>query len=201
MPSLALYLEVEDLRLLVDRIDSDDELAWIVPRRGGGWVARPSLDIKLARWVTLWHTPGGPLPLLVPVAGSRRLERRGWIADPFAGWPDEFGGAELEPRLGDPPGVFRLRLCVRGGPGERPDQPEVGLSALGWIGRHYAAIGSVPEKSTERCWNRLRTWVMATGVRISRRDPLEAERASRLDAFAFPAALAAIRAGMPRAVN
>lgn len=201
---VALYMEREDLTSLVARIDWDPELAWIEPQAGGRWIASRILDAKPEWHMCIWHIPGGRLPMVVPSPRPglpRRVEQRGWIEDPFAGWEDPFRGRFEAPRFGDPTCVYWLKLCVRDGPGSRPGQAEVGISWISWIGRHYGVIGRVPADSTSRNWGRLQKWVKSNAVRVQPQGVLEVDKPSRLDAFAFPAALAAIRSGSPRMVN
>lgn len=202
--SLALYMEPEDFDALKARVDWDPELAWITRGGGGRWIASRTLESEPAWRSCIWHIPGGPLPLVVPAPRPglpRRVEEAGDIADPFAGWDDPFRGRTEAPAFGDPPCVFWLKLCVRNGPGSQTGQSEIGLSTLGWIGNRYAATMQAPARSTSRNWARLRKWIDGNALRIGRSGEIDIDKPGRLDVFAFPAALAAIRSGVPRMVN
>jgi hypothetical protein len=197
-----MYIEPADFARIVDHLDDDPEIAWIVGD-GGRWVAKPRLDRVPPSMVCLWHIPSGPLPLFVRIpfaripGGADPVEQKGVIEDPYAGWEDPMGGEFEEPHFGDPPGVVSLILQVKGGPGDRPDHA-IGISTFGWIGRHYSALGRVPVPSTTRWWQALRKWVKATAVRVPYSGPLDGPKP---EVFAFPAALEAIRSGAPRAAS
>jgi hypothetical protein len=197
---IPMYLEPPDLAGLIADLDGDPEIAWIVPD-GGRWVARRRLDRPAPPRICLWHAPSGPLPMLVPVASTQRpggfgaVEERGVIKDPFAGWNDPFAGELDEPRFGSPPGVIWLNLRVRGGPGGRPDQATIEISSFEWIGRRYAVLGTAPTLSTTRWWRALRRSLATRAVRVPYAGRWDGPRP---EVFAFPAALAAIKAGAPR---
>ena len=201
--SIPMYLEPADFARTVTHLDEDPEIAWIVAD-SGRWVARQRLDRVPPPLICLWHIPSGPLPLFVPIPSTQRpggfgaVEDKGVINDPFAGWDDPFHGELEEPRFGSPPGIVWLTLRVRGGPGGRPDQAEIGISSFGWIGRHYSALGRVPTSSTTRWWRALRRWVAASAVRVTYAGPLDGPRS---EIFAFPAALEAIKVGAPRSAS
>ena len=199
---IPMYLEPADMARLFAHLDDDPEIAWIV-HDDGRWIAKQSLDRVPPRTICLWHIPGGPLPLFVPLepserpGGIRPVEDKGMIEDPFAGWPDPFRGELAEPRFGSPPGIVWLNLQVRGGP-DRPADASIGISSFGWIGSRYAVIGRVPTVSTSRWWKALRKWVAGCAVRVTSVGPLDGPRP---EIFAFPAALEAIKAGDPRAAS
>jgi len=200
---LPMYLEPADLARLVEHLDEDPEIGWIV-HDGGRWVARQHLDRQPPPRICLWHIPSGPLPLLVPIPSTQRpggfgaVEDRGLIKDPLAGWDDPFRGELEEPRFGSPPGIIWFNLRVRGGPSDRPGQARIRISSFEWIGRHHAVLGSAPTPSTTSWWRALRRWVARYAVRVTYAGPLGGPRPQ---VFAFPGALEAIKAGTPRAAS
>lgn len=191
MAWLPMYALGEDQRLLVDRFNDDESVAWLVNSGGPGlWRATARLDDVPAGRIGLWHVPSGPLPLLAAHPG----EPDGVLPDPWQGWRElRPGAAATEPYFGPGhPGVYwlTLRLSEEGRPIE--------MSTIGWIGNHYASIGLAPAPATERHWRALRRWAASVAVRIPRVGPVDGPGP---EISAFPEALAAILAGRARRGN
>ncbi len=64
MPWLPFYAKTSDLPLLYNILTSEADLALLVPVEGDLW--RATLDFALGQddRFSLWHVPGGPLPLM-----------------------------------------------------------------------------------------------------------------------------------------
>jgi hypothetical protein len=183
---LPMYLFGDDWDLVIDRFNDDRSLAWLVNVGAGRWQAVSRLDRVPAPKVGLWHVPSGPLPLSVSGRGEPDEE----IPDPWAGWQVEHGGT---PWFGPGhPGVYWLNARV-------PIAPEpIAMSSIGWIGNHYRSIGSPAAPETERHWKALRRWAGRIAERIPRVGPIDGPGK---EIFAFPSALAAIKAGRSRRSN
>jgi hypothetical protein len=190
-----MYLYERDFEALIQHLDSDEELAWIVPAGSGRWIARKTLlwsaDRPRSRHV-LWHIPSGPIPLADP--GGVAAD---WVHDPWNGWRERHTGADPDvPWLGDPPGVYHLNL--RFASNDEQGKTEIGMSSFEWIGNYWRVLGRRAEPSTQRHWRRLTYWARSHSQRIPREGPLDGPRA---EIYAFPEALTAIRDGARRALN
>jgi hypothetical protein len=194
-----MYVHGSDLELLLERLDGDDELAWLVPTNPGSWKATAAHPEPLLATYKLWHIPSGPLPLIPPHSPAGLIKRDpgspeyegGWIDDPWSGWEEQSGTTNPTPNFCDAlgwPGAYKLmlRLAVERG--------EIGISTFTWVGSNRY---NPPDPATERHWRRLRTWVGRSAQKVTRGD-LEGRRP---EIFAFPSALEAIRNGTPRATN
>jgi hypothetical protein len=198
VPELPMYLLNDDVRLLVEHLDNDADLAWLASNGPGHWIAtlhHPPLVRRippLVRRIGLWHVPSGPLPLLSADPVERALD---WIHDPWSGWQERRAGRDPStPYFGaGHPGVYWLDL--RTDPDRLRKTAEVGLSGFEWIGGHYSQIGIRPDPSTQRHWKALRRWVGKVAVKIPRTGDADG---SAPEIFAFPEALAAIGDGATR---
>ncbi|HJT77944.1 MAG TPA: hypothetical protein VJ739_12145 [Gemmataceae bacterium] len=190
------------------------------------WRAVQRLDALPDGKYTLWHVPGGPLPLL---AGDRRPRSRrqagrgftlaqalghedGTVPDPWAGWIERQPGADpSQPYFGaGHAAIIDLEVRTREVletyleedlltvRREIHDPRMIGLSDFSWIGNHYRIIGRPALAVTERWWGRLRRRVRRVATRVTRSGPL---RGPHAEVYAFPAALDAIQGGMGRSVN
>jgi hypothetical protein len=190
-----MYLLGPDVELLTERLDSDEEIAWLVTNGPGRWVARPEHPALDGDRYGLWHVPSGPLPLLTDWGDDAS---DGLIENPWSGWQEKLEGADSDiPYFGaGHPGVYWLNLRTSGGSASRG--VEIGLSSFEWIGNHYRAIGSPAKQTTQRHWRRLRYWVAKRARLIPRIGRLNGPES---EIYAFPAALSAIKAGAKRAAN
>lgn len=203
-----MYLYEADVKLLLDRLNSDPEIAFIVPvgrpERNHKWIAVPYIEHLRDGSHMLWHVPSGPLPLI----GPSGPESYTFIPDPWTGWTEQRPGADPTlPFFVSHPGTIQLELhrweTVYNSQGERrfpfdrsPDV--VGMSCFGWIGNRYRPIGQAASPATEKWWNRLRHWVTKTATRIPRSGPI---KGSELEIYAFPCAYKAIESGKARDDN
>lgn len=186
-----MYLFGTDVSALLDHLDGDPEVAWLVPQGPNLWTARlQHPGVAADRWC-LWHIPSGPLPFFRPKHGQVD-----WIEDPWSGWENPTTGTDNLPRFGSHHGVYWLNL--RTDPARQRAGSLIGLSSFEWIGNRYRVIGEPATRATENHWTLLRKWVSKTARRIPRTGPLEGPKP---EIYAFPEALAAIEAGTQRASN
>lgn len=193
VPNVSLYLLGADVDAVLDRLNDDSEVAFLVRDDGQRWRATETLSDPAVATV-LWHVPSGPPITLSPDGPT------GTVDDPWSGWVDhdwEDPVDNLIPRLQDSPNLFELNLDVP----QRSDVP-IGLSSLSWIGDHYAAIGRSASDSARRWWNRTRSFVQRSATPVSRSGDLHRlHRNRRLHVWAFPEALSALEAGRHRRDN
>tara|TARA_R110002072_G_scaffold209080_1_gene366581 strand:- start:3126 stop:3704 length:579 start_codon:yes stop_codon:yes gene_type:complete len=185
MGSFPIYLADSDADLLVDRLNKDEQIAFFVPREGGGWIAASTLerfDQPQYRY-TLWHVPSGPPRLRGPEARE--------IADPWAGWDEPRPGADpVVPYFGPgEPRTFRLTLRLHG---TARDPTDIGLSGFEWIGDHYRSIGNPAPDGARRWWNRFRSWAKRNAKRVPRGGLSESTPG---EIWAFPVALKRMEQG------
>ncbi len=190
MPWLPFYADEEDFRVVLGRLNADEESAVIVPNGAGRWVAKRTVDGLADGCYCLWHIPSGPLPLLFRRAGKIHTAA---VEDPFAGWEARLTGHNPSvPYFGIHPGVIVMAKVTQGV--ESPDA--IGMSGFSWIGNRYRAIGYGAAESTGKWWRRLRRWVRKQAVRrIPRKAGLEPE------IWVFPSAYRRIAGGVGHDVN
>jgi hypothetical protein len=108
MPSLQFFADQDDFKSLLQRLNEDDEVAFIVSAgraRGGTdaalsphgfgrrrWKAVHTVDHLYDGYHALWHIPGGPLPLIEESSPAGDLltvcQHMPAIPDPWSGWTD-----------------------------------------------------------------------------------------------------------------
>src|SRR5271155_379318 len=145
MPWLPMYLLPEDVPSLLELLNTDDGIAFLVSDGPNRWIARRELIHLPVGRTALWHIPSGPLPLLDPKPSNQVCS----ILDPFSGWVEQRQGADPStPYFADHPGALCLNLNLEG----RDGGSICGLSSFEWIGNHYAVIGRPAPPQTVRWW-------------------------------------------------
>ncbi len=192
MPWIPFYADESDFQPILDRLNTDEELGFILPAGRGRWIARARVAELPDGKYLLWHIPGGPLPLL----SSSSKTDAATITDPFAGWIERRQGTDTSiPYFGSIPNVFELRKAARGS--EFPGS--IGLSSFGWLGNHYRSLGIAASAATERWWRRMQRWVKQVAVQKIPRWDSPTPPAPEI--WVFPGADTTIRAGAPRDAN
>ncbi len=189
MPWLPLYLDHKDLQLSSQWLSSEEDIALIESAGPGDWKAVLDFEISKSGRYCLFHKNSGPLPLLT--ANSEEADEV--IVDPFKGWSERRAGANPSfPYFGaGHPAIYWLNVRINPG-------GQIGFSSFEWIGNHYSIIGQPAPEPAKRWWNRLRRWVKKNAERIPRSGSIEGAHS---EVWAFPAALEAIKSGVPRARN
>jgi hypothetical protein len=215
MPALRFFADDQDLPTLLHHLNADPDIAFIVsdgPNRAAElrrWKAVRSVATLPDGHHSLWHVPGGPLPL-APARCSGGMTRTGWqnlptIPNPWAGWIEQRPGAiETQPFFCNGLSEIRLDLWTRHRPysqHERTTLPMLNgywirsddylvVSDFQWIGSHFGPIGLPAPAQTHDWWNRLRQWFRRTAVRIT-----DGRRRGTVF-WAFPSALEKLKDGM-----
>ena len=190
MPWIPFYASDDDFRLILERLNSDPEIAIIVSAGEGRWLARRETPAMTDGKHVLWHIPGGPLPLL----RADPFAEAGTVEDPFSGWKEQRPGADPSiPFFGSIPGIIELHKSVNGD----VSSGALGLSSFGWLGNRYRVIGKGASPATQSWWRRMQSWVkQAATEKIPR-----GGHSNSPEIWAFPAARAQIDAGVPRDSN
>lgn len=187
MSNLAIYAYGADFDILLEWLNSDDEIAFIVPNGDKRWIAKARLDAFEQKRYLLWHVPDGRLPLL----SSHRIEATStdWIENPWKGWKERRTGADPSiPFFGDPPNVFSLEVGLRS---VVDPAHSIGFTGFGWIGNRYRVLGSAAHPQTEKWWRRLRQRVKKVAVLV----PRGGLGGKLLDTWAFPTAYQMVQQG------
>ncbi len=190
MPWMPFYSDEEDWRVILDWLNQQDEIAFVISDVPGRWRTVQTVSALYSPRIYLWHIPSGPLPLVHPLPG-RQVDP---IADPWSGWT-ALGSRKDTPYFGPYyPGVIRLNHRRR-----NSEQPNViRLSSFEWTGDLHARSRCPAAPSTKKFWQSLRRWIRKSAVQIPRSGPIDGPRPQ---IWAFPAALSAIRNGCQRADN
>jgi len=187
MPWLPIYADEEDFQFILDWLNRNDEIAFIISGGAKQWRAVRTIPSFHSHRVCLWHVPSGPLPL-----HYSRYAKPGQVVDPWDGWTELRSGADnTNPYFGPSyPGVIWFNN------GRRPNT--ICLSSFEWAGNLHAKSGCPAPETTTKFWATLRNWTKKNAVRITRYGPLESPRP---EIWAFRSALSAIRSGVNRQRN
>jgi hypothetical protein len=191
MPALCFYALGADYSTLLQRLNEDQEIAFITWRRGGRWVAARTAERIADGETWLWHLPAGPLHASRrPVGLGDVLVRGPEIASPWDGWSAQGIPCEQGPES------FRLVVYRRMWPDDR-----IPLASLQWSGDRSAQLGRKAAPETHLWWKRMERWFGSAGRRISRVGAHDSQPPRGLAAFALPVAHQAIVGGRARSDN
>jgi len=204
MPCLSFFADEVDAKLLLKHLNSDPEIAYLVPDEhtdsmpatGCRWKAVSGVERLHDGNYTLWHVPSGPLPLLTADSRTRQIE------DPWAGWAELRSGHDsADPNFGPAyPGVIRLKLWARHRPYTAEELATLPAVTSWWDGgRELLAVSKfewsgnsefgVEVPQTRRWWNRLKCWLAKQAATLATDHP-------HMQFYAFPSALSRLKAGI-----
>jgi hypothetical protein len=189
-----MYLDVPDLPLLEDFLNSESEIMIIARFENSKYVSMKPAKLQPNSHYTLWHLPSGNIP-------QNCLDAQGNIVnDP---WTKRHLGA-IYLRLEICPGKYQTFVPRSSGNGlefaTSDNSSAIGRSSFEWVGNRFSVIGKKAHPSTNRWWKYLRRWVSRNAQKIASYGVLH-NRESGLEVWTFPAAYSAISAGRPRNVN
>jgi hypothetical protein len=190
MPSILVYALESDLQAIVDHLNEDPEIAFVISDGPHRWRTVDRVPQIAAGHHALWHRPSGALPLV----RSSETEPERPILNPDAGWEERLASAVYgQPFFGSHPSVMWLHVSTAG-PGVVP------MSAFGWIGNRYRGIGHGASPAANKWWRRLQRWIRNRAATVPR-GSLQASGPVPADVAAFPAALTALQNGVPGELN
>src|SRR5687767_12665083 len=139
MPWLGLYADHTDVETLLEFLNSDTSIAFILRPKRGRLIAAPRVPSLPDGKYCLWHSDSGSLPwirLKRGIFGTRQVEES--VPRPFDGWEETVLSAEGDPWFGTGHAcIFWLRVQT-----ESLEQPGgIGLTSFEWIGSHYWSLG------------------------------------------------------------
>jgi len=196
MAEIILYLTKKDAESIVDWINHEKGIAWIVKESQDGkmyrWKAVNSIDAMQASEYCLWKIGEGPLRI---PTGNHETEDMVVLA-PFNGWEQTLEVASAEtPWFGAAaPETFMFTFREHG----RESENAIGRSGFNWIGNYFGVIGKPAPEECKKWWDRLKRHIKknATGI------PWPGDLGSgKTGAYAFPEAYAQLQKGRPKDVN
>lgn len=190
MPGFDLYAVGDDVALILGALEAGGDFAQIKLDTDGLWRAHSDFSVGTRGRYCFWHIPAGPISNPIADGGSDAAERT--VENPYNGWIHEritdgqpfFGNGDI--------GIVWLYLDAK------LEGDKIGMTSLGWVGRHFSAIGRVPTIETERRWNKLRRDISKAGTRMPRGGP---SSPSKMTVIGLPHAAALIADGRPAALN
>lgn len=210
MAWIPFYADEDDFISIIERLNDDSEIAFILPCGNGKWIAKKQIEQLGKGDHCLWHIPGGEIKQYIEgekniISGVlRRLlnapkkmsEKSGTVSNPWNGWkgPHESGKIDV-PFLGNEPNIMQLTVNMTG----ICNDNAIGMSGFGWIANRYKAVGSPAHKTTVNWWNRLRRWIRKTSAaKITHLGPLDHPQP---EIWAFSSAYEKIKNGKERDPN
>jgi len=185
VPSIPFYALNADLEVVLAYLNDDPAIAFIVADGARRWRGIERRAAIPAGHHLLWHRPGGSPPLVGP--GKDEV-----IRDPMAGWEERAASAiPGVPFFGSVPMIISWDVA-------RETGRAVPMSAFGWIGDRYRAIGQGASRDTTKWWKALQRWVGQQSREFPRAGS-DGEEGGMVPAF--PAAAARLQAGTPGAQN
>jgi len=186
MAWIPMYLNKLDEEELLNFLNKDEEIAFLISNGEKKWKAVKNVSEFTKSRIALWHIPSGKLPLLT------LNDKEEWIEEPFLGWTEKRKGRnENLPYFGAGwPGIIHLN--IRTG-----NNKKIGMSSFEWIGNHYSIVEVSANETTKKYWNRLRRQIKKNSVQISRSD----KDGSKPEVYAFNGALDEIEKGKERSLN
>jgi len=194
---IQLYIDQEDFRQIVQLLDSDEEIAYLLNQGKGQWCAYhvlPKLNefAKLNRFsVDLWHIPAGGVPLQSE-AFYFDAAKQPTVPDPFKGWHawDALNNKHID-HIGSHPTVLSLEICfLTKNHGE--DDIKIGRSRLFWIAGRYETSLKEGLDKTRVWWRRFKGKL----TKISHRIPIGNDPKSKgIDHLALSSAYNKIQKG------
>jgi hypothetical protein len=192
MPSVDLYLNPVDGPLLLDWLNSGDEVAFVLANEGTAPRLTKNLPSLPPGDYFLFHKSYPSIPTYRPRSKDDQSATEELYSLMKVQPPAPQSGVDL-----GHPAIFRIciRYTLR-----LANQNLIGLSHIAWIGNRYASEGLAASPESKRWWRRFNAWIARNARKISRSGPLD-DIPKNSGVWAFPSALKSISTGTPRADN
>lgn len=196
MAEIILYLTKKDASSIVEWINSEEGIVWIIKDSQQGlkyrWKAVSKIENVESKEYCLWKVDAGSLRI-----PSRRQEIDDAIVlDPFSGWEQTLDSERAEvPWFGAAaPETFGFVFRENG----KEKDGSIGRSGFNWIGNYFSIIGNGAPDDCKKWWERLKRYVKKNSTGI----PWPGEIGSgRTGAYAFEEAYTELINGRPKDVN
>ena len=196
MSEIILYLTPSDADTIVEWLNNEIDIAWIIKDSQAGnvvrWRAVHTIEKMTAREYCLWKIGAGNLRI---PSGALDVEDS-IVLDPFKGWEQTLARpSDDTPWFGqDAPETFTFRFKENG----KEHENSIGRSGFYWIGNYFRAIGNGAPEECSKWWERLRRFVKKNAIGI----PWPGEIGSgKTGSYAFPEAFTQLKNGRPRDLN
>lgn len=196
MAEIILYLTKNDAESIVEWINAENDIAWIVKESQEGnvyrWKAVHSIHAIQASEFCLWKIGSGILRI---PSGNHETEDT-VVLDPFRGWEQTLKESSAEtPWFGAAaPETYTFTFREHG----KASEDSIGRSGFSWIGNYFSVIGNSAPEECKQWWERLKRYIKknATGI------PWPGELGSgKTGAYAFPEAYDQLQKGRAKDVN
>lgn len=196
MAEIILYITKNDSKTIVEWINSESEIAWIVKEYQKGkqyrWKAANSIESLNSTEYRLWKIGSGPLRIPSGNPGTEDSV----ILNPFQGWEQTLKTDTAEvPWFGvAAPETFGFKFNEKG----KEADSSIGRSGFTWIGNYFGIIGISAPDDCKKWWERLKRYIKknATGI------PWPGELGSgKTGAYAFPEAYQQLLKGRLKDIN
>ncbi|WP_370052365.1 hypothetical protein [Neptunomonas sp.] len=196
MAEIILYLTKNDAESIVEWLNGESDIAWIVKESQEGklyrWKAVHSIDAIQAKKYCLWKIGAGDLRI---PSGNHEIEDT-VVLDPFRGWEQRLNVSAAEtPWFGAAaPETYTFTFLERG----KEHEDSIGRSGFNWIGNYFSEIGNSAPDECKKWWERLKRHIKKNSTGI----PWPGELGSgKTGAYAFPEAYDQLLKGRAKDVN
>ena len=196
MAEIILYLTKNDAESIVEWINGENDIAWIIKESQEGnlyrWKAVHSIDVIEASKYCLWKIGAGTLRI---PSGDHEMEDTA-VLNPFLGWEQTLKESTAEtPWFGAAvPETYTFTFRERG----RESEGSIGRSGFNWIGNYFSVIGNSAPDECKKWWERLKRYTKKNAIGI----PWPGELGSgKTGAYAFPEAYDQLQNGRAKDVN
>jgi len=196
MAEIILYLTKSDAESIVNWINNEDSIAWIVKESRDGnvyrWKAVNSIEVISEGENCLWKIGAGSLRI---PSGSHETEDTA-VLDPFKGWEQTLDTDSAQtPWFGAAaPETYSFTFKEHG----KEAEGSIGRSGFNWIGNYFGVIGNPAPEECKKWWERLKRFIKKNAIGI----PWPGDLGSgKKGAYAFPEAYKLLKMGCPKDVN
>lgn len=196
MAEIILYLTKADAKTIVDWINAEPEIAWIVKEFQNGktyrWRAVKELHAVEPKEYRLWKIGSGQLRI---PSGDPEI-KDAIVRDPFSGWEQTLESETADvPWFGAPaPETFGFTFLEQG----IESEGSIGRSGFTWIGNYFRIVGYEAPDDCIKWWNRLRRFIKKNSTGIPWAEKLGS---GKVGAYAFPEAYSQLLEGRPKDIN